>query len=83
MRVLSVSFTVSKIYEWVDTMFLIKLGKRRFNPFSAKGEAFCLSLATPRPHLTSTTPHHTSTLVSASISLSLTTPQPHLTTPQP
>lgn len=60
MRVLSVSFTVSKIYEWVDTMFLIKLGKRRFNPFSAKGflhvyhhattfTLFCLVLNFPGP----------------------------------
>lgn len=37
MRVLSTSFTLSKIYEWLDTMFLIKLGRRPFNPFSAKG----------------------------------------------
>ena len=40
MRVLSITFTLSKIYEWLDTMFLVKLGRRPFNPYSAKGHTY-------------------------------------------
>lgn len=37
LRVVSVSFTLSKIYEWIDTMFLVKCGRRPVSIFTPKG----------------------------------------------